>query len=161
MGKPPDEELQFRRRQDNPACPSDRIVRGSRQSSSGTFQYFREAILGKGQDFALGTMDLNGSKEVIDLVARTPCAIAYTGMGYVTKDVKALCISRGGQPCVRPLPETALNRSYPIARELYMLTLGKPSGDVAEYLAWIRGREAQELVREKGFVAVDESGYAL
>jgi len=60
---------------------SDEIIRISRQSSSGTYEFFREHVLGK-QDFKLGSRDMNGSKEVVELVASTPGAIGYSGMGY-------------------------------------------------------------------------------
>ena len=65
------------------ACPRDTIVRISRQSSSGTYDFFREVALDT-HDFKLGTLELNGSKEVVELVAHTPCAIGYSGMGYAT-----------------------------------------------------------------------------
>ncbi len=61
----------------------------SRQSSSGTYEFFREHVLGN-SDFRLGSRDLNGSKEVVELVASTPTAIGYSGMGYATPAVKKL-----------------------------------------------------------------------
>ncbi|HKC86244.1 MAG TPA: substrate-binding domain-containing protein, partial [Blastocatellia bacterium] len=57
-----------------PGCRSGEMILVSRQSNSGTYHYFREAILGKGVDFKLGTLDLHGSKDVVELVSRTPCA---------------------------------------------------------------------------------------
>ena len=62
-------------------CESDEIVRVSRQNNSGTYVYFREAVVGKGRDFKLGSVDQSGSKDVVALVSRTPCAIGYSGMG--------------------------------------------------------------------------------
>src|SRR5262249_22508991 len=41
-------------------------------------------IVVEGVDFKLGTIDLHGSKDVVELVSRTPCAIGYSGMGYAT-----------------------------------------------------------------------------
>ena len=63
---------------------ADEIIRVSRQSNSGTYAYFREAILGKGRDFKLGSRDMQGSKDVVELVSKTPGAIGYSGMGYAT-----------------------------------------------------------------------------
>ena len=76
-----------------PGCPSDEIVRVSRQSSSGTYDFFRERVLDT-RDFKLGSRDLNGSKDVVELVATTPCAIGYSGMGYATPHVKMLRVAR-------------------------------------------------------------------
>ena len=67
---------------------ADEIIRVSRQSNSGTYFYFREAILGKGRDFRLGSRDMQGSKDVVELVTNTPQAIGYSGMGYNTPAVK-------------------------------------------------------------------------
>ena len=57
-----------------PGVSDDRIVRVSRQSSSGTYEFFRERTLGN-EDFRLGSLDLNGSKEVVELVGSTPTAM--------------------------------------------------------------------------------------
>jgi phosphate transport system substrate-binding protein len=73
---------------------ADEIIRVSRQSNSGTYAYFREAILGKGRDFKLGSRDMQGSKDVVELVSKTPGAIGYSGMGYHTPDVKMLRVAK-------------------------------------------------------------------
>ncbi len=136
-----------------PGCQGNQIIRVSRQSNSGTYEYFREAVLGHGKDMKGGSMDLNGSREGVDMVMKTPCAIGYTGMGYLTKDVKALCISQAaGQPCQQPSEESALNKSYPIARELFMYTVGTPRQEVLDFLAWIKTPAAKEGVRKAGYV---------
>ena len=85
-----------------PGVSDDRIVRVSRQSSSGTYEFFRERTLGN-EDFRLGSLDLNGSKEVVELVGSTPTAIGYSGMGYATPGVKMLRVARAaGEPAVAP-----------------------------------------------------------
>src|SRR5262245_38966420 len=70
-----------------PEAADDTIVRVSRQSSSGTYEFFREHAL-KNKDFRLGSRDLSGSKEVVELVGSTKTAIGYSGMGYATPAVK-------------------------------------------------------------------------
>ena len=55
----------------------------SRQNNSGTYAYFREAVLGRTRELKLGSVDQSGSKDVVTLVSRTPCAIGYSGMAYV------------------------------------------------------------------------------
>lgn len=138
-----------------PGCKDNKIIRISRQSNSGTYQYFREAILGEGRDFKQGSMDLNGSREAIDLVEKTPCAIGYSGMGYMTKNVKALCVSKTADaPCVSPSLETATDKSYPIARELYMYTSGTPSPEVQAYMDWTQSDAAKEIIIKSGYVPV-------
>jgi phosphate transport system substrate-binding protein len=136
-----------------PGCKDNKIIRVSRQSNSGTYQYFREAVLGEKTDFKIGSMDLNGSRESIDLVEKTPCAIGYSGMGYLSKHVKALCINKDDK-CILPTLETATDKTYPISRELYMYTAGEPSKEVKAYMEWTQGDLAKEIIIKSGYVPV-------
>jgi phosphate transport system substrate-binding protein len=138
-----------------PGCKDNQIIRISRQSNSGTYQYFRDAILGPTQDFRLGSMDLNGSREGIDMVAQTPCSIGYTGMGYLSNHVKTICIAKDSQSqCIAPTPANALDRSYPIARELFMYTVGPLKSDLKKFFDWIKTDAAKKLTIQSGFVPV-------
>jgi phosphate transport system substrate-binding protein len=134
-----------------PGCPSDEIIRVSRQNSSGTYAYFRDATLG-GREFELGALSMNGSSEVVDLVGNTPCAIGYSGLAYATEEVKMPCIAvEPGGECVTPSVTTATERTYPIARPLYMYTAGEPQGVVADYLRWILSDDGQCILVEIGY----------
>lgn len=140
-----------------PGCESDEIVRVSRQNNSGTYAYFKEAVLGKGNEYKLGSRDMHGSKDVVDLVMHTPCAIGYSGLAYATDEVKMPCISiTEGDECVSPSVETAIDRTYPIARPLFMYTNGEPTGAVKEYLDWILSDEGQCIILAKGYAPVRE-----
>jgi phosphate transport system substrate-binding protein len=133
-----------------PRCPSDEIVRVSRQNNSGTYEYFREAVLGEG-DFRMGSRDMHGSKDVVDLVQNTPCAIGYSGLAYATERVKMPCVVDSAGTCVAPSKRTAIDGSYPIARPLFMYTDGAPAGPVREYMDWILSDEGQCIIAEKGY----------
>jgi len=138
-----------------PGCRNGKITRVSRQNNSGTYAYFREAVLGKARDYKLGSIDQSGSKDVVALVSRTPCAIGYSGMGYATDEVKMLKVSRRkGEPGVAPTMENAQDDSYPITRPLRIYTVGEPTGLVKEYLDWILSPEGQKVVEELGYVPV-------
>lgn len=132
---------------------ADEIIRVSRQSNSGTYFYFREAVLGKGHDFKLGSRDMHGSKDVVELVSKTPGAIGYSGMGYATPEVKMLPVAKAkGDPAWAPTVENTLNGRYPIARPLYMYTLGEPAGAVRKYLDWVHSEPGQKIVQSSGYV---------
>ncbi|MBT8058873.1 MAG: PstS family phosphate ABC transporter substrate-binding protein [Gammaproteobacteria bacterium] len=134
-----------------PGCQDQEIVVVSRQNNSGTYVYFRETVLGDG-DFRLGTRDMHGSKDVVDLVEKTPCAIGYSGLAYATDHIKLACVSmRAGEACVSPSVSTAVDGSYPIARPLFMYTNGEPTGVVGEYLNWIKSNEGQCIILNKGY----------
>ncbi len=135
-----------------PGCRGQEIVRVSRQNNSGTFAYFREAILGTG-DYKLGSRDMHGSKDVVDLVENTPCAIGYSGLAYANEHVKMPCVNSGGA-CVSPSSDTAIDGSYPIARPLFMYTSGQPTGATKEYMDWILSDEGQCIIQAKGYAPV-------
>jgi phosphate transport system substrate-binding protein len=138
-----------------PGCPGGEMILVSRQSNSGTYYYFREAILGKGVDFKLGTLDLHGSKDVVELVSRTPCAIGYSGMGYATPNVKMLRVARKpGENAFAPNVENTQTGKYPIARPLYMYTRGEPKDAVKKYLKWVQSEAGQTIVRAAGYVPI-------
>ncbi len=136
-----------------PGCSSDEIIRVSRQNNSGTYEYFRESILGKG-DFKLGSRDMHGSKDVVDLVENTACSIGYSGLAYATDHIKMPCILSEDGNCVTPSMETAADGSYPISRPLFMYTDGEPSGATKTYMDWILSDEGQCIIKEKGYAAV-------
>jgi phosphate transport system substrate-binding protein len=141
---------------DVPGCKDQTMVVVSRQNNSGTYAYFRRSILGKG-DFRLGTRDMHGSKDVVDLVENTPCAIGYSGLAYATDHVKLACISQetGGE-CTSPSVATASDGSYPIARPLFMYTSGEPGGYVGEYLNWIKSDAGQCIILAKGYASATD-----
>jgi phosphate transport system substrate-binding protein len=136
-----------------PGCKKAQIIRISRQSSSGTFEFFRDHVLNK-KDFELGTRDMNGSKEVVELVGSTPCAIGYSGMGYANPSVKMLPVSSEGAPAVAPNIENAQNKTYPVARPLFLYTLGQPEGEILKFLQWVFSDAGQKIVEESGYVPV-------
>lgn len=138
-----------------PGCDSDEIVRVSRQNNSGTYAYFKEAVLGKGREYELGSRDMHGSKDVVDLVEHTPCAIGYSGLAYTIPEVKMPCIaSEEGGECIAPSSETAADNTYPIARPLFMYTAGEPTGATGTYLEWILSDVGQCIIAEKGYAPV-------
>jgi phosphate transport system substrate-binding protein len=135
-----------------PGTTSDEIVRVSRQSSSGTYEFFREHVLDN-IDFKLGSRDMNGSKEVVELVGSTKTAIGYSGMGYATDNVKKLNI-RTDKGSFAPSVENAQTKAYPLARSLQMYTLGEPEGAEKQYIDWILSPAGQQILEESGYVPI-------
>lgn len=138
------------------------IVRLSRETNSGTHVYFLETVLrlGNSEDktlFSTDTLLLPSSEGIIAEVRQNPNAIGYDGLGYVPHDLKMIAIAEEpGGAYVLPSIVTVNDKSYPIARDLYMYTNGEPTGVVKEYLDWILSGEAQEIVAELGFVPVGQ-----
>jgi phosphate transport system substrate-binding protein len=136
------------------------IVKLSRETNSGTHVYFLETVLrlGSKEDktlFSTDTLLLPSSEGIIAEVRNNPNAIGYDGLGYVPDDLKMIAIAEEeGGAYVLPAIETVNDKTYPIARDLYMYTNGEPTGIVKEYLDWILSAEAQQIVAELGFVPV-------
>lgn len=137
---------------------SGEIVLVSRQNNSGTYSYFKEIVLGKEGEFKGGTYDQSGSKEVVELVAKTPSAIGYSGMGYATEHVKMLALSKDGSAAVPPTSENASNGSYPLARGLNVYVVGEPEGAIKHYIDWTMSSEGQKIVVEVGYVPAPGAG---
>jgi phosphate transport system substrate-binding protein len=125
-----------------------KIVIVSRDSSSGTFEAFNEMALDK--EKVRPDALLNASNQAVaTTVAKTPGAIGYIGLGYLSSAVKAVKVN--GVNCTKP---NVVNGSYPLARNLYMYTNGKPQGAVKDFIDFIMSPEGQKLVDKAGFVAV-------
>ena len=133
---------------------ADEIVRVSRQNNSGTYAYFRETVLGKEGNYKLGSLDLHGSKDVVDTVEKTPGAIGYSGLAYATDHLKLVPVSTDGAAAISPSIETAMDRTYPIARPLFMYTAGEPEGAVKQYMDWILSPTGQKILEGKGYAPV-------
>jgi len=136
------------------------IVRLSRETNSGTHVYFLETVLrlGSKEDktlFSTDTLLLPSSEGIIAEVRQNPNAIGYDGLGYVPKDLKMIAIAEEeGGAFVLPSIATVNDKTYPIARDLYMYTNGEPTGVTKEYLDWILSADAQQIVADLGFVPV-------
>src|SRR5919108_5226155 len=114
------------------------IVRLSRETNSGTHVYFLETVirLGNSEDktlFSMDTLLLPSSEGIIAEIRQNPNAIGYDGLGYVPKDLKMIAIAeeQGGAYVLPSIP-TVNDKTYPIARDLYMYTNGEPAGIVKE-----------------------------
>jgi len=114
--------------------------------------------MGKKDDktfFSTDTLLLPSSEGIIAEVRQNPNAIGYDGLGYVPKDLKMIAIApKEGDAYILPSVATVNDKSYPIARDLYMYTDGEPKGIVKAYLDWILSSEAQQIVTDLGFVPV-------
>ena len=131
---------------------SDEILKVGRQNNSGTYEYFREEVLGKEGKFT-NTMDQSGTQQVVDVVATSPCAIGYGGMGYHNAKARFVCLSKAkGAPCTEPSVDHVKDKSYDFSRPLYVYTNGAPQGEVAAFLEWAKGPVGQKIVLDSGFV---------
>jgi phosphate transport system substrate-binding protein len=122
------------------------IVVISRDTSSGTYESWQEKILHKEKVTPRAQLQAS-SGAVEQAVSKNRFAIGYVGIGYVSKNVKALTVNG-----IIANDKNALNGTFPIARPLYYYTDGQPKGAVAEYIKFVIGPEGQKIVKKEGFV---------
>jgi phosphate transport system substrate-binding protein len=126
-----------------------------RNSASGTYGYFKEHALAKG-DFKNNVKEQPGSSSVVQGVAEDKYAIGYSGVGYTTSGVKTLPLSEGDAgPFYGESYENVLARKYPLSRYLYVYVNkapGKPLDPlVKEFAGFVLSKEGQENVVKDGF----------
>jgi phosphate transport system substrate-binding protein len=125
-----------------------KIVIVSRDSASGTFETFNELALDK--EKVRPDALLNASNQAVaTIVAKTPGAVGYVGLGYLSPSVKALEVNG-----VIASKENVVNGSYILARKLFMYTKGKPQGLVGDFIDFILSEDGQRLVDKAGFVSL-------
>jgi phosphate transport system substrate-binding protein len=128
----------------------------SRENSSGTYEFFKENVLG-GQDFAASAQAMPGTAVLLQSVARDPKAIGYGGAAY-GQGAKHIKVSKEtGGAGVEPTEENILNQKYPIWRYLYIyVNPALDKGEVKKFLTWIRSEDGQMLVKDVGYFPLPE-----
>jgi len=129
------------------------IVVISRDTNSGTFESFKDLVLGAEAKIRAGAEYTGSNGGVRQRVQMTQGAIGYAGLGFVDRTVKALEIN-GVAPCAK----TVTAKTYPISRALYMFTNGEPAADspAARFIGLSRAEKGREIIEEIGFVPVPE-----
>ena len=135
---------------------SQRIQLFGRNSASGTYGYFKEFALCKG-DFKSSVNEQPGSASVVQGVTKSLNGIGYSGIGYKTSSVKALPLSRkDGGEAIEPTPENAISGKYPLARYLYVYVNKHPNESLAplekEFILLVLSKTGQAIVVKDGYV---------
>ncbi len=127
------------------------IVVISRDTNSGTFESFKDLVLGKEAKIVESAEYTGSNGGVRQRVQMTKGAISYAGLGFVDRSVKALEING-----VVPSAETVLDKTYPISRSLFMFTNGEPAAGsiAAKFIGLSVSDMGREIIEEIGFVPV-------
>ena len=134
--------------------PDRRIVAYSRETSSGTYEFFKESVL-KNKNYTNRALSMPATGAVIQSISQTKGAIGYVGLAYLNDAVKALSVSYdGGAHFVTPTFENAEKKLYPIVRPLYYYYEEKNEARVNPFIHYLLSPEGQNVVREKGYIPV-------
>lgn len=138
-----------------PGSVTGDIIPFGREKTSGTYEYFHEAIVGKKEEFVASLSPQSSSTAIITQIASIAGSIGYDGMAFKTDKVKWLKLAKAkGEPAVEPNANDARSKKYPLARPLYMYTIGKPEGAIKEFLDWAMSDEGQKILSGTGAVSL-------
>lgn len=131
-----------------------KIVVYSRETSSGTYEFFKESVL-KNKNYKSSVLSMPATGAIIQSVSQTPGAIGYVGLAYLNKDVKALKVSYDGKTFIAPTFENAKNKSYPVVRPLFFYYTKKSEPMNKSFVDYILSPEGQAKVKSIGYINVN------
>lgn len=125
----------------------------SRDSSSGTYEYFKEEVL-EGREYRQDALVQPATGAITQEVAQNKGAIGYIGYAYLDESTKALALDGGEGTFVPATQEKILSGEYPLARQLYYYTNGEPQGLTKEFIDYVLSEEGQAIVSDVGYFPV-------
>lgn len=137
-----------------------RIVILSRECNSGTYFFFKEHILQRGnkkssEEFSPHALLMPSSQAIVNEVRQNPHAIGYVGLGYLAPSLKALAIAKDtDSPYIMPSIANVANNSYPISRPLFFYIDSNPSKLIKDFIDFVLSAEGQRIVSQTDFVPV-------
>lgn len=139
--------------------PDATIVLYGRESSSGTYDYFREHVLNK-EDFTSAVQTLQGTAAIINAVGADKNGIGYGGIAYA-KEARPIAVQADGAAApVAPSEQTVADNSYPLSRKLFFYYTANAPERVTKFAEWAVTPEAQALVTKVGYFPLSTTGAA-
>jgi len=135
-----------------------------RNSASGTYGFFKEHALKKG-DYKDTVKEQPGSAAVVQGVTEDRYAIGYSGIGYKTSGVRAVPLSEAdGEAANEADYDHVVDGTYPLGRYLYLYVNKAPNKPLMslerEFLRYVFSKEGQEVVVKDGYLPLDEKACA-
>lgn len=132
-----------------------KIVVYSRETSSGTYEFFKEHVMNK-KNYASNVLSLPATGAIVESVSQTKGAIGYVGLAYLEKNIKPLKVSFDeGKNFTAPSMEAAKAHTYPIARPLYYYYLSSKEASIKPLVDFILSDQGQKIVAEVGYVPIN------
>jgi phosphate transport system substrate-binding protein len=127
-----------------------------RNSASGTYAFFKEHALFKG-DFKPSVKEQPGSASVVMGITEDEAGIGYSGIGYITSGVKTVPLAeKDGQEAYPPTYDNVLSGKYPLGRMLYVYVVKDPTQPMPaltrEFLKMVLSKKGQEIVVKDGYL---------
>ena len=132
-----------------------KIVPYSRETSSGTYEFFKESVL-RNRNYMSGIMSMPATGAIVQSISQTPGGIGYIGLAYLNKTVKPIHVSYdSGKTFTEPSVENAKNKTYPIVRPLYYYYVTSSEQKVKPFIDYVLSPAGQKTVAEIGFISIE------
>lgn len=132
-----------------------KIVPYSRETSSGTYEFFKESVL-KNKNYMNGIMSMPATGAIVQSISQTPGGIGYIGLAYLNKTVKPIHVSYDeGKTFTEPSVENAKNKTYPIVRPLFYYYVNTAEKTAKPFIDYVLSPAGQKIVSEIGFITVE------
>jgi phosphate transport system substrate-binding protein len=128
------------------------IVAYARETSSGTYDFFKDKLLDK-KNYAATCLNMPATGAIIQSVSQTKGAIGYVGLAYVQNEVKTIAISIDqGKTYIEPNEKNTKNKTYPVLRPLYFYYPIKSAAIVTPFINYILSPTGQQIVKKIGYI---------
>ncbi|GEC73543.1 phosphate ABC transporter substrate-binding protein, PhoT family [Flavobacterium flevense] len=133
----------------------EKIVAYSRESSSGTYEFFKEEVMEK-KNYATDVLSLPATGAIVQAVSQTKGAIGYIGLAYETKEVKQLGVSYDqGKTFIEPSVASAKDKTYPISRPLFYMFDKTNAAKVKSIVDYALSEQGQKTVSDIGYIPLN------
>ncbi len=134
--------------------PDMKIIPYSRETSSGTYEFFKESVL-RNRNYMNGIMSMPATGAIIQSISQTKGGIGYVGLAYLNGSVKPIHVSYdSGKTYTEPSVANAKNKTYPIVRPLYYYYMAHSTDQVKPFIDYVLSPKGQAIVQEIGFITV-------
>jgi len=128
-----------------------KIIPYSRETSSGTYEFFKEHIL-RNKNYVNSILSMPATGAIVQSVSQTRGAIGYVGLAYLGKGIKALHVSFDGKKFIAPSELNAKNKTYPVIRPLFFYMEKRSIAKSQAFINFILSAEGQKIVERVGYV---------
>ncbi len=135
--------------------PDREILVVDKEASRGTRHVFMEAVFGNKNAKAPGAdIVLGSNNEEQTAIAQSNAAIGMLSLPWLNDKVRGLSIAIENGKTIKPIRENVVNGTFPVVRDLILVTNGEPAGKTKEFIDYILSEEGQSIVEEAGYVRV-------
>jgi phosphate transport system substrate-binding protein len=120
-------------------------------AESGTALSFIERLAGNGETpFLDGAQVLDSAEAVVAAVAANPRGIGFAPLGLVDQRVRAVALGLDDRRFIAPSAASIRDLSYPLRRNLYLVTRGTPRGHLNLFLRFVLGSQGRDILAAAG-----------